>query len=85
MGDWPNDDAKACYDFAITCLRAEQKHFAVRDPGAHLPMEMVVWSREGGQWAVVTIDDLPHALAEAVKLIEGVMARMCPNGNIKRP
>lgn len=77
MSDLSNGLAE--YEFANTALLAQHKTFAVRDPGAHLPLEMVVWDREGGQWAVVTIDDPHHALAEAVKLIEGARARLRVN------
>lgn len=75
MSDWPNADAKACYDHAIHCLQAKQLNVAVRDPGPDHSMEVIVWARELGQWAIVDVDPL-HALALAAKLIEGARLRL---------
>ena len=77
MSDWPDADAKACYDFAIHCLQAEQLGAAVRDPGPDRPLELIVRNAAnlGGQWGLIQLEPR-HALHMAEKLIEGARLRL---------
>lgn len=75
MSDWPDANAKACYDFAVHTLQAKQLSAAVRDPGLDQPLELIVYNRERGQWGLVQVEPL-HALHLAEKLTEGARLRL---------
>ncbi len=71
----PTADSKACWELAIACGRAQTMQAYVRDPGSQYPLEMIVWHRERGQWAILDIDP-SHALQLAKDLIEGAGKRL---------
>ena len=68
MSDWPNEDARACHDYAIHALQAKQFGVAIRHAGKGQPIEVMVYCREHGKWMTVEIESR-RALQLAEKLL----------------